>query len=264
MSGDTALALACRTSGEGPPLMVVHGLFGSGTNWRGLARHWASRFTVHLVDARNHGDSPHAEVMDYTSMAGDLIALLDRIAPDGAHILGHSMGGKIAMMTALLEPERVRSLLVADVAPVTYTHDFDKELNALRALPLDALERRADADRLLAEHLPDAGLRAFLLQNLVLSDGRFRWRINLDAIEAGIGDLTDFVAPAGAIWSGDASFIRGGRSSYVTDTHLDAARALFPGLRVATVDEAGHWLHAEQPQAFAAAVDAHFESLSTT
>lgn len=256
-----ALTLSCQSLGDatGAPLVVLHGLFGSGTNWRALARHWSERFTVHLVDARNHGNSPHAPTMNYDDMADDVEQLVRELAPDGAHLLGHSMGGKTAMRVALRGRMAVHSLLVADVAPVSYGHNFNEELAAMKGLELASIKRRSDAETAMAAVVPEAGVRAFLLQNLVLRDGAFHWRINLDAIGNAVSDLTDFPAIDGQ-YEGATTVMRGELSSYVQDSHISAIERLFPAASMITIPEAGHWLHAEQPQRFADAVDAHFDS----
>lgn len=253
------LSYQSHGDGNAPALVVLHGLFGSGTNWRAMARHWSKRFTVHLVDARNHGDSPHAPTMTYDEMANDVEQVIRKLAPDGAHLLGHSMGGKTAMRVALRGNVEVRSLVVADVAPVAYDHKFNHELGVMKGLDINGVKRRSDADAALSAALPDAGLRAFLLQNLVLRDGAFHWRINLEAIGNSIADLTDFPAIHGQFLQA-TTFVRGGLSHYVKDSHQSAITALFPRASVVTVPQAGHWLHAEQPEPFARAVDAHFDS----
>ena len=155
--------LHVQRAGVGAPLLVLHGLFGSGTNWRTLSRSFAEQFDVFLIDARNHGRSPHAATMSYPEMAADLIALMDAHDIARAHLLGHSMGGKTAMWTALAHPERVASLAVADIAPVTYERELGPELAAMRGLDLAGIRRRNDADAALAQTVPEPGVRAFLL-----------------------------------------------------------------------------------------------------
>ena len=186
------LALASTVTGEGPPALVLHGLFGSGTNWRSIARRLGSRLECHLVDQRNHGRSPHARGMAYPALAADVLAYLDANRLDRAGLIGHSMGGKTAMTLALSAPERVRWLVVADIAPAPSPSDHRPILDALRALALDSLASRAVADAALARSVPDLGLRQFLLQNLVHSDVGLGWRIDLEAIAEALPDLTGF------------------------------------------------------------------------
>ena len=246
------LALASTVTGEGPPALVLHGLFGSGTNWRTIARRLASRLECHLVDQRNHGRSPHARGMAYPALAADVLAYLDANRLDRAGFIGHSMGGKTAMTLALSAPERVRWLVVADIAPAPSPSDHRPILDALRALALDSLASRAEADAALARSVPDLGLRQFLLQNLVRGDGGLRWRIDLEAIAEALPDLTGFPPTApGAVYEGPTLFLRGERSDYLTVRHESRIGALFPRASIDTIAGAGHWLHAEQPIAVA-------------
>ena len=244
------LALASTVTGRGPPALVLHGLFGSGTNWRTIARRLAPRLECHLVDQRNHGRSPHARGMGYPALAADVLAYLDANRLDRAGFIGHSMGGKTAMTLALSAPERVRWLVVADIAPAPSPSDHRPILEALRALAPDTLASRAAADAALAPSIPDSGLRQFLLQNLVHGDGGLRWRIDLEAIAEALPDLTGFppIAP-GTAYRGSTLFLRGERSDYVTERHESRIGALFPRASIDTIADAGHWLHAERPVA---------------
>ena len=244
------LALASTVNGQGPPAVILHGLFGSGTNWRTIARRLASRLECHLVDQRNHGRSPHARGMEYPALAADVLAYLDANRLDRAGFIGHSMGGKTAMTLALSAPERVRWLVVADIAPAPSPSDHRPILDALRALALDSLASRAETDAALARSVPDLGLRQFLLQNLVRGDGGLRWRIDLEAIAEALPDLTGFppTAPEAA-YRGPTLFLRGERSDYLTMHHESRIGALFPCASIDTIAGAGHWLHAEQPTA---------------
>ena len=248
--------LASTVMGRGPPAIVLHGLFGSGTNWRSIARRLEHRLECHLVDQRNHGRSPHAPGMAYSALAADVLAYLDAHRVDRTGIIGHSMGGKAAMALALTAPERVRWLIVADVAPAPSPSDHRPILEALKALPLDALATRGAADTALIPSIPDSGLRQFLLRNLVVDGARLRWRIDLDAIAGALPDLTDFPPTRpGAVYEGPTLFLRGERSDYLTDRHEPHIRALFPFAAVATIAAAGHWLHAEQPAAATARIE---------
>ncbi len=238
------------------PLLVAHGLFGAARNWGSLARRMARARTVIAVDMRNHGESPWSEDAGYAAMAGDLAETIAREAGGTADVLGHSMGGKAAMALALTAPETVGRLVVADIAPVAYDHAHGDYIAAMRALDLDRVTRRSEADPLLAPHIPDPALRAFILQNLVIEDGRARWRPNLDALERGMDDLLSFPdALLGRRWEGPALFLRGGRSDYVSEARQARIRALFPAAAIETIDDAGHWLHAEKPGLFLAAVE---------
>ncbi len=239
---------------------MLHGLLGCGSNWGSFCRRMAGRFAVTAADLRGHGASPHAPRLDYPAMAADALALMDRLGLDRCHVLGHSMGGKVAMRLALDRPERLDRLVVADIAPVAYPEDGEDgpraAVAAMRALPLDGLAGRDEADRWLARDVPDAALRGFLLTNLARgADGRWRWRLDLEAIARHYGALRGF-PEGGRPHAGPALFARGARSGYVRGEHLPAIRALFPNARVETIEGAGHWPHAERPAAFEAAVSA--------
>ena len=250
------VTLASTVTGHGPPALILHGLFGSGTNWRTIARRLGTRLECHLVDQRNHGRSPHAPGMAYPTLAADVLAYLDARHMDRVGLIGHSMGGKTAMTTALVAPERIRWLIVADIAPAPSPSDHRPILDALRGLALDSLASRAAADAALAPRVPDPALRQFLLQSLVSGGARLRWRIDLEAIAESLPELTDFPpAPARAAYHGPTLFLRGARSDYLSTHHEPPIRALFPAASIATIAGAGHWLHAEQPAAVIARIE---------
>lgn len=252
-----SLDLAFQDYGEGPPLVILHGLFGSGRNWTGIARRLAEAWHVYALDLRNHGDSPWAETMDYPAMAGDVSAFLDRQGLDRVALLGHSMGGKTAMALALAQPERIGSLTVVDIAPVAYSQTHQGYVEALQALDLGGITRRAEADAALQASIPEAGIRAFLLQNLVARDGGFAWRFNLAALGAGMAEISGFPeAPGQGAYDGRTFFLGGGLSDYITAEHQGAIARLFPRAAVETVAGAGHWVHAEAPERFLEALQA--------
>ena len=249
------VALASTVVGSGPPALVLHGLFGSGTNWRTIARRLGTELELHLVDQRNHGRSPHARGMAYPELAADVLAYLDAHGMGRAGVIGHSMGGKTAMTLALLAPERVRWLVVVDIAPSRSPSDHRPILDALRAMPVAELSSRAEADAALADSVPDPALRQFLLQNLVTDGAGLRWRINLEAIAAALPELTGFPAAShAAVYEGPTLFLRGAQSSYVKLHDEPRIRSLFPTASIVTIDDAGHWLHAEQPAAVTARI----------
>jgi pimeloyl-ACP methyl ester carboxylesterase len=243
--------LSYNGSGSGQPLVILHGLFGSGRNWQSLARRLAERFEVFNVDLRNHGQSFHADEMNYPAMAADVAQLIRRLEVGACHLLGHSMGGKVAMTLALAEPELVADLVIADIAPVSYAHDHDELIDAALELPLDSLATRADAERALGDRIGDASLRAFLLQNLVRDGDRWRWRVGWQAIKRNMNRLTGFI-DLPEDWRIDLPtlFIRGANSNYVDAGAIEVIRRHFEHVEIATLENAGHWLHAEQPQAF--------------
>ncbi|MFN4157356.1 MAG: alpha/beta fold hydrolase [Gemmobacter sp.] len=232
-----------------PQVLIVHGLYGSARNWGAIARRLADAGrAVVTVDLRNHGGSPWWPTHSYADMAGDLAGV---IAAAGApmDVVGHSMGGKAAMMLALTRPDLVRRLVVADIAPVAYAHDQTRHIDAMRGLDLTGLDSRAEADRRLAASTPDAGLRAFLLQSLDLKAVPPRWRLNLDVLAREMGQIVGWPDVAGR-FEGPALFLTGAESDYVRPEHRPAIKALFPAARFAKIAGAGHWLHAERPREF--------------
>ena len=236
------------TPTSAPPLLIAHGLFGSARNWGVIARRLSDRREVLAVDMRNHGDSPRFPTQSYADMAADLAGV---IAAHGgrADVLGHSMGGKAAMLLALTEGAMVNRLVVADIAPVAYSHDQTRHITAMRALDLSGLTSRAEADYRLAASVTDPALRAFFLQSLDLKATPPGWRINLDVLEAEMPKIIGWPQVAGH-FDGPTLFLSGALSHYVLPDHREAIRTLFPGARFAKLPGAGHWLHAEKPREF--------------
>lgn len=246
-----ALALSCREFGEGSPVVVLHGLFGSARNWQSVARRLAQTYRVLTPDLRNHGDSPHARSMSYAEMADDVAALLESRLSGPAALIGHSMGGKVAMHFALAHPERICRLAVVDVAPVSYAHDFDTVIEGMMSLPVARLSSRREADAFLAGRIASPPLRQFLLQNLVNDGDGYRWRIGLEAIAANMPLLMGFEPPAAdARYDGPTLFLGGAESDYIRPDYRAAIEARFPNARVEMIAGAGHWVHVEQPDAF--------------
>jgi pimeloyl-ACP methyl ester carboxylesterase len=249
------LKLAADEFGSGPPVAILHGLFGSGRNWRSVAQHLAARHRVLTFDLRNHGASPWAEGMSYGEMVEDLRATLRARGIQRAALLGHSMGGKVAMLVALLHPGEVDRLVIVDIAPAANPPNLLAYVHAMRAVDLRGVKRRAEVDVALAGAVPDPAERAFLLQNLVIDENAARWRLNLKAIEHGFPQIVGFPdLPAGTAYRGPALFVAGARSNYIRPEHEPAIRRLFPQARIIRIEAAGHWVHAEQPQAFLQAV----------
>jgi esterase len=237
-----------------PPLLIAHGLFGSARNWGAIAKRLALHRQVVVVDMRNHGDSPQSPEHGYAALAADLAAT---VAAHGgrADVLGHSMGGKAAMVLALTEPGRVRRLVVADMAPVAYGHSQIGYVRAMQAVDLAAVSRRSDADSALAAAVPDPALRAFLLQSLAVGPEGASWKLNLPALAEAMPRIMDFPALA-ASFAGPALFLSGAASDYVRPAHWRRIRELFPAAEHRTIPGAGHWLHADAPAAFVEAVEA--------
>jgi len=249
------LALAYEEYGEtsAPALLILHGFFASSRNWKQIARKLAEHHHVYVIDMRNHGNSPHSAAMDYPSMAADIESFLAAEHLMSANILGHSMGGKVAMWLALSCPEYIDKLIVADIAPVSYRHSFDNLIQALKQLPLEQLTNRKQADDLLSGPIPESSFRQFLLQNLILKGGKYLWRIDLDVFANTADNIIAFPeTDAVNAYLGKALFLAGGTSNYIAKENI---HHLFPNAEIETIANAGHWLHAEQPEAFCEAVN---------
>ena len=233
-----------------PALLVLHGLYGQQGNWATHARVLAEDFTVYALDGRNHGQSPHADSMTLQEMAQDVSDTMDALGLPQAHLLGHSMGGKIAMLLALQQPARVQSLLVVDIAPVAYVRGDVQVLQGLQALDLSALASRAQADAQLAQQVHTPAVRDFLLTNLVKdgADG-FRWRFNLPVLARSFGEIIGWPLAEGT-YDGPVLFIKGANSDYILPEHQAATMRLFPHARIKTVQGAGHWVHSEKAETF--------------
>ena len=245
--------LAGQLHGErGETILVLHGLLGSGRNWTSVAKRLAERFKVITLDLRNHGGSPWADAMSYPVMAADVRAYIEQNALGPITVIGHSMGGKTAMRLALDAPSLVERLVVVDIAPVEYDHSTGEYVEALRALELDGLKSRNDVDERLAATVPEAGIRAFLLQNLLRGDDGFTWRANLDVLSSAMPELMSFPTGEHDGYRGPALFVAGANSNYVQPVHRPTIDALFAKADLRTIADAGHWVHAEQPTAFLA------------
>ena len=247
--------LAYQETGDGPPVVLMHGLFGSSTNWRRIARALSSRHRVYNVDLRNHGRSPWAATMSYREMAEDVAALFDRFGLRTPDVLGHSMGGKVAMTLALTEPQRVGRLIVVDIAPVSYGDHFSSYTQAMRGIDTMAATSRDEVQRALNQTIPDAGTVGFLMQNLVRHNERYDWRINLPALSAAMGEIGSFPGELkGNTFTGPATLITASRSDYVSAEDRTLFRRYFPKARFVEIHDAGHWVHADRPEEFIAAV----------
>ena len=249
------LQLAFEATGEGPPVVILHGLFGSSRNWRSVAKALASHHRVYCVDLRNHGESPWAESMTYAEMADDVRMLMGSERLDRPVVIGHSMGGKTAMALALETPAAIGRLIVVDIAPVSYADRFTEYLQAMQAVDTQSLTKRADAAQLMANKIADADVVGFLMQNLVPRDDHFDWRLNLAAIGNAIPVLRGF--PEELLmrcFRGPTTLIRGSLSDYVKSADLEVFEEAFPNTRVIDIDGAGHWVHADKPVEFLAAL----------
>lgn len=250
-----ALDLAYEAAGDGPPLVILHGLFGSARNWRAIAKSLAGRRRVFALDLRNHGDSPWADEMSYETMAEDVRAFLEAQDIVGAVVMGHSMGGKVAMALALACPDHVGALIAVDIAPVARPPSLRPYVHAMAGIDLSAFGRRAEVGELLAPAVPDRSVRAFLLQNLVAEGSRLRWRLNLAAIDRQMEAIGGF--PEALLerrYEGPTHFIAGAQSDYIRPEHRELVLRLFPAATMSVIAGAGHWVHAERPDSFLRAV----------
>lgn len=250
------MELFYKQYGAGPPLLILHGLLGASGNWHTLAsKVLAEHFSVYALDQRNHGRSPHTDDFDYPLMAEDLLGFIRQHDLGAPHLLGHSMGGKTAMQFALHYPEHTGKLIVVDMAPRAYPPHHSDLIAALQAVDLSVHDSRGEIDAFLAEAIPSRGVRQFLLKNLDYDSaaGQYSWRMNLDAIARNYAAINVGIE-APEPFRGEALFVRGGNSPYVQDDDIPQIEALFPNARLVTIEKAGHWVHAEQPQALAQVV----------
>ena len=248
------MQLHFREYGDGPPLIILHGLFGSLDNWHPLSEQFAAHFHVYAIDLRNHGQSPHSDEMSYASMAEDLREFLDLRTLSSAIILGHSMGGKAAMQFALSYPEQTEKLIVADMAPRAYPPVHEDIFKALRALNLPSFQTRQQIGEALEWEIPDLTVRRFLLKNLMRdAGGTFRWRMNLRAVHENYPRLNEPLPLQGS-FEKPTLFLRGAKSRYVREADEPEIRRMFPRVEFFTIPAAGHWVHADAPEAFTEAV----------
>jgi len=246
------LTLYSRKVGEnGPDFVVLHGLFGSGKNWRSFAGSLEEDFQVWTLDARNHGDSPHADSMSYQQMAEDVVRFFDENELENVILLGHSMGGKTAMQLTLQFPDRIAALIVVDIAPVCYDHQQKqlKLIEAMQGLHLAAEMSRSDIEKKLALKIPEKRLLSFLMTNLYRQNGQFQWRIGLEQIAAGMPYLLNY-PEVNSVFEGPVQFIGGENSAYLKFEYHALIRKKFPESRITMLKNCGHWLHVEQPAAF--------------
>jgi len=241
------LSLAFQSSGDGRPIVLLHGLFGSGDNLRVLSRGLESHYRVFLPDLPNHGNSPHINSSTQEAMADAVEEFIQEQSLTNPILAGHSIGGKLAMLIALRHPERVSALISIDIAPRRYEASHVEIIAAMRAVDLGSVSGRRDADEALAEAIPNTAVRGFFLKNLVRDGERYRWRLNLDAIAVDYDPMLGW-EPPDAIFDGQALFVGGMRSAYLQEERdASAIRELFPSAQITMIPDAGHWLHADKP-----------------
>ncbi|WP_215224278.1 alpha/beta fold hydrolase [Echinicola shivajiensis] len=250
------MKLNFKKVGEGKPLIILHGLFGSADNWLSIAKELENNYTMYLVDQRNHGDSPKSEDWDYKAMVDDLAAFMSSQGLESADIMGHSMGGKTAMNFALKYPNKVNKLIIADIAPRYYPPHHQKILEGLNAINMDELKSRKEADDTLAKYIDEIGIRQFLLKSLGRDENRkFIWKVNLPVITEKINNVGEALSGHNS-FDGPTLFMRGANSNYIQDTDKEDLEQYFPNYKLITIKNAGHWLHAEQPAAVVATIKA--------
>lgn len=240
----------------GTPILIAHGLYGSGRNWGVIAKRLSDTRRVITVDMRNHGQSFWSDDHGYVDMAGDLAEVINALGGP-MDVVGHSMGGKAGMMLALTRPDTVRRLVVGDIAPVGYSHSQMQYIDAMRAVDLSTVTRRSDANAQLAAQGVEPVLCSFLTQSLDVTEKR--WRLNLDALSSNMPTILDFPETASA-FEGPTLFMFGSASDYVTPEYRPTIRRLFPRSRFVKIPNAGHWLHADDPRAFEGTVRAYLDA----
>lgn len=237
--------------GEGKPLLILHGFLGMSDNWKTLGNQYAENgFQVHLVDQRNHGKSFHSEDFDYELLSEDVIRYMEHQNMGSACAMGHSMGGKTAMQLATSHPESVAKLIVADIAPKFYPPHHQYIVDALGKLDFGKISSRKEADEVLSQYLSDFGIRQFLLKNLYwVEQGKLGFRFNFEVLKNRMEEIGDNIG-ATAVYNGPTLFLRGDRSEYIMPNDFPEIKKHFPNASLETVDNAGHWLHAENPKQF--------------
>ncbi|MGN6553467.1 MAG: alpha/beta fold hydrolase [Verrucomicrobiota bacterium] len=244
------MRLNFREQGQGPTLIILHGLFGSLENWGFISQRLAERFRVISVDQRNHGSSPHDPEMNYSVLAADLLEFMEQQNLASTHLLGHSMGGKTAMHFAIRYPEKVDRLVVVDIAPRAYEPRHEEIFNALLALDLKRYQTRAQVEEALEPTIPELAVRRFLLKGLIRNaENRFQFRFNLPVLHQNYAELSAGPKLAG-VFGEPALFVRGDQSDYIRDGDVAEIERFFPRMELATIPEAGHWVHAEKPEPF--------------
>lgn len=240
--------------GAGTPLLILHGYFGMSDNWKTLGNQFSENFEVHLIDQRNHGRSFHADKFNYEALVADLHAYIHHHQLEKVYLLGHSMGGKTAMLFAVIHPELVAKLMVADIAPRKYEPHHNAILAGLNAIDFSIQTSRSLVDAKLAQWIPEVGIRQFLLKNVYwIEKGKLAFRFYLKSLTENNPHIGEAL-PYGTSFLGETLFLKGAKSDYITPNEIPAIEAHFPNSKLATITNAGHWLHAENPKEFYNAV----------
>jgi len=235
--------------GVGKPVIILHGLFGSARNWRSMAKSLANSYTVFTIDLRNHGESAHANSMYYIEMMEDLKQFVQDQGIDKFSLLGHSLGGKVAMTFALTYQEMLDKVIILDIAPVRYQNNFRQLIDAMLALDLSRIKSRHEANDFLKPEIEEPDMRLFLLQNLYRDSNGFQWRINLSAISLSLADIGAFPTfMKSTQYLDPVLFLDGDKSDYILPEYHKDIYAFFPTAKISTINNANHWLHADQPE----------------
>lgn len=238
-----------KTFGAGDPIIILHGLFGTLDNWQTVAKKLAEHYMVYIVDQRNHGRSAHVEGQNYKLMAEDLADFMEDNWMHNAHIIGHSMGGKTAMQFAADYPDMLNKLVVVDIAPKAYEGGHQTIFDALLSVDMEQVQTRKEVEEQLSKYIEDAGVRLFLMKNLSRKkEGGFQWKMNLQEIYINYSNILDNIEMEDSV-KNESLFINGGKSNYVNEADQIEIQKLFPAASFETIENAGHWVHAEQPKA---------------
>lgn len=252
-----------RSAPDHPWLVLIHGLFGNLDNLAVIRRHFQKTCNVVSIDLPDHGESPHTQGFSFRECAEGIAAIIENTEAKQVHLLGHSLGGKAAMMTALHYPTLIRALIVADIAPVTYSARHNDIIRGLRNVDLDKVTKRSDADKQLAQIITEPGIRQFLLKSLYQDDkSNWQWRFNLEGIAAHYDAIRSW-PDTDLEFTKDTLFIKGSRSDYLSSAYKDNVMRLFPTAKARVIDGAGHWLHAEKPEAFNRVVERFLDSVAS-
>ena len=246
------MKLFCRRFGMGKPVVILHGLFGLSDNWVTFGRLLSKHYAVYIPDLRNHGQSAHSAVFDFPSLVNDLAEILEEYELDNIFLIGHSLGGKIAMYFSLYHPELVKKMVVVDISLRKSPPDLEHQqlLNAMMAVNFNVAKSRTDVDNQLKEQVKSLKLRQFLLKNVYWRDRySMDWRLNLKAINENLLSIFEGINDSG-VFRGPVLFIRGGLSDYILDSDLPDLKIKFPGAEVKTIANASHWVHADAPGEF--------------
>ena len=254
------MKLHYRSLGEGQPIILLHGIFGTSDNWQTFGKSLADNgYEVFLIDQRNHGNSPHSDEFSYPAMAEDIKDFIQEHQLDNPVVLGHSMGGKAALFFAVAYPNLFKKLIVVDIAPKAYPARHDAIIEAFSAVDIAKLQSRNEAEAQMEPLVPEAGVRQFLLKNLKRTDEGFAWKLNLPAIRNNLGKVMEGL-PANETTDKPILFVRGEKSDYISDDDEKSIKGQFPNASIITIPKAGHWVHAEQPEALYEAVMGFLEN----